>query len=365
MDAFLRASNSNSVGNLINDFYNNPEVHGFALDVHRNFISIFREQFDHSLPIHDILEIWENSGQIPQGWQDICEEEGFPGPLSPIFVVIYVTNVDIFRSQNVIPRVLLPEGYAVFLEATAPFAFVSDTSNHRPICGGISVSSASGPTDLSGTLGGFLEEISTGDIYILSCEHVLLNPKDNVVQRALKDGGSDPNDTVAQTTYVVPIASPPSRFNHNAPFNKVDAAIAKRDGSVQVDPAIRKLGKVTKHASISAISLGDDVIFVGKESDDQDATVHRFIARMKVKRGSTDYNFGEVFEITPRDPIYVGLLAKEGDSGSWVVRYNGQTADELCGLLFAGNGKKAICCFIENVLDEIKNQSGCSFSVHY
>jgi len=115
------------------------------------------------------------------------------------------------------------------------------------------------------------------------------------------------------------------------------------------------------------MQLGDDVILVGKESDDQKAQITHFIARVKVKINNTYYSFGNIFEIQPRQVMYIGSLSKEGDSGSWVIRENKNTgvADELCGVLIAGDGtKRSLCCFIEDVLAELKNLASSTFSVY-
>ena len=60
-------------------------------------------------------------------------------------------------------------------------------------------------------------------------------------------------------------------FNFAAPYNKVHAALAKTNGTVGILSAIRLLShKVTGVASTSRIALGDQVVFVGKESDYRD-----------------------------------------------------------------------------------------------
>jgi len=152
-------------------------------------------------------------------------------------------------------------------------------------------------------------------------------------------------------------------FSFVSPFNTVDAALAKISSGVTVSAAIRLLGHIRSSLNKSQLELEDGVVFVGKESDYQDCRIFRYIARLKVDIQGTVYNFGDVFEIESRLPIYFGSLSKDGDSGSWVVRDDGNKQDELCGLLFAGNTtgrnkNRAICCFIENVFSELENQTG-------
>jgi hypothetical protein len=359
MDALTNAANSQGVQGLINTFYDMAEVHGFALGVHGKFVSLFRGQFGRTFGINDIL----SDGRVPQGWAEACTSQGYVEALSPIYVVIYVTvNAKAFRISRNVPRTI-PPNYAVFVQKKAPFEATSDRARHRPIRGGTSAASHS-RSNHSGTIGGFLENPDTGEIYLHSCNHVLLNALDDVVQQSSGDGGAAPGDKVAVTSYVVPLA-PPAGFSFSAPYNDVDSALAKVDHTVGVSSTVRMLGPVTSMAETSKLGLGDKVVFVGKESDSQDAYIHHRIARAKIKIDGTIYNFGDLFEIRPRRKLYFGSLCKPGDSGSWVVRETDHRANELCGQLIADNKKKsALCCFIETVIAALEKEAKQTFRLY-
>jgi len=215
----------------------------------------------------------------------------------------------------------------------------------------------------AGTLGGFLKEKYSGDIYIISCNHVLLDVGDDVIQNALSDGGSSSSDMVAKTTYSTPL-SPSKSFSFSDPYYKADASLAKIDSNIQFQLQIRSIAKISSAPALKQdLSLGDDVVFVGKESDIQDAEIFRHIARLKVDLFDDGdlYNFGDVFEIRSRSHLYVGTLSKPGDSGSLILIDSDDKNKEkqVYGLLFAGStdGKLAFCCFIDEVLDELEYQA--------
>ena len=353
----MRAANSPGVRDLIASFYSFPEVEGFALGVHANFVSMFRGEFGRPHAINDILR----DSRAPTGWPEACSSAQYP-LLSAIYVVMYINiSSDDFRSRYPqLPRIAQPD-YAIFLETIERFAALADRRKHRPnLFGGISIAAYDpGKQQLAGTLGGFLEETTTGNLYLLSCGHVFLSRGYDVIQQAPGDGGN-PSDIVAQTKYEVPFCALTSVFNLAAAFNSVDAAIAELNGSaVTISRSIRLLsGKVTGLASKSAIGLGDHVIFVGKESDYQDAKVHHFVSRIKVDIDGVTHNFGDVFEIRPRATLYIGSLAQPGDSGSWAVQdTGGGSVGQAYGLLFAGTKKAALCCFMETVVDELEQQA--------
>jgi hypothetical protein len=359
MRALIDAYRQPPIRDLIDKYYDMPTVQGLALGVHADFVAMFRSQYGTSSSVNRILE----SGKVPPAWPAACSAAGFAGTLSPIYVVIYVlSDADSFRDQNGIPKVTQSGHHLVLVETTEPFVELADRSRHRPqIQGGISVGNAA--LNLAGTLGGFLEDHPTGTRHLLSCLHVLEDAGcTDVLQQGKKDGGQPAHDAVATTAHVVSL-KPPAGFSFSAPFNTVDAALARVHATIIVSPHLRLVGAVTAVVPQVQLALGDDVIFVGKESDRQEARVYRFIARLKVTIRGTVHNFGEVFEIEPRLPLYVGSLSRPGDSGAWVVRETPSGGAEVCGLLFAGTKKHAVCSFMETVIGELNSIGGGTFGL--
>jgi hypothetical protein len=327
---------------------------------------MFKAAFDSPTELNQIVA----DSRVPPNWPQVCKDAGYSLTLSPIYVLIYVsTKPAMFRSRYQLPSVV-PPNHALFVSRIEPFVGLADHSNHRPPQGGISAASNAMPS-LSGTLGGFLKG-SDGKFYVLSCNHVLLNPADQVLQPAAGDGGTPFKDLIATTSYVVPIAAPLG-FNYGAPYNKIDAAVALLSGSTIPSASIRllKSAKLGTTVATSSLSIGDNVVFVGKESDYQEAEILHFVARAKIHLdlggGKSPYNFGDLFEIKPRKKLYVGSLAKSGDSGSIVLRETSGPTYEVCGLLTAASGKGKrllLCAFFDNAISGLNTASGLTFSLH-
>lgn len=352
------AANGSGVQGLVNALYDLPDVIGFALGVHGTFISLYHAEFGGEVSVENMLD----QGKLPSRWEETCMGFGLPRNLSPIYVVVYVTTPPgAFFSQHQVPATVAP-GYQVIVEQIDPFEQAADRSRHRPyIRGGISVGNAA-LLKGAGTLGGFFKQ-GTDNPLILSCTHVLENgAAADIIQQGAKDGGMLPADKVGLARWVVPL-TPPTGFNFAAPYLKADATLAEVDPVCTPDRRIRSLNAdVTSITPLGAMSLGDEVVFVGKESDYAEARVYRFISRVKVVIRGVIYNFGDVFEIESRYPIYIGSLVQPGDSGSWVVREQANAGQiisyDLYGLLFARNGKTGLCCVGENVKAELERIAG-------
>lgn len=350
MDALLDASRSGPIPALISDFYYHADVTAIALGIHGKFVSLFHSYVDPRASIEDILR----AKKIPPGWDEVCKQSGFPKPMAPVYVAIYVKALaDEAKKFLNVPSAV--GDVVVVVERAGPFIASADRGRYRPIQGGISVGSAYRAN--SGTLGGFCRNLNSGERLLLTCNHVVNAGTlgSHVLQQAKDDGGSAPKDTVARIAHLVPLQSP-TGFSYADPYNAVDAALASVDPTVAHLALIRLLGPVASSLSRSQISMGDDVIFVGKESDYQEARVGNLVARAKIRIDNTDYNFGDLFEIVPRFPMYFGQLSKGGDSGAWIVREEGSRKQDLCGVLYAGDGSRGLCGFAETVFSEFNRR---------
>jgi len=348
MKRLLDASRQSDVTGLINRFLASNEVQGIALGVHDVYVSMHRSQFRKDATVSEILE----SPEQPAEWAEVCRVQGFSETLSPVFVVIYVTSdPDGVRMAGEVPDFTENDHYQVVIEKKGPFVAMADRTMHRPILGGISVGNAANAT--SGTLGGFLKDRKTSTSHLFSCSHVLDNASaTDVTQRGRGDGGISPVEIVASSLLVVPLTAP-SGFTATAPYNKVDAAAAEVSSGVGVNTGLRVVGAVQHFLPATSIPIGQDVVFVGKESDRREARTYRLIARLKVLVDGAAYLFGDVFEIESRQPLYISTLSQPGDSGSWVLDEAGAEGNELYGVLFAGYGSFSVCCFMEYVLDAL------------
>jgi hypothetical protein len=358
MDPLHSAAESPEINELMGNLYEASEVQGFVLGVHENYVSMFRGDYGSDLNVNEILD----DTRTPHGWRDLCYEAGFEVELSPIYVAIYVTiNENEFRERFAVPRVA-GQYYGIFVEEAGHFRATRGKRRHRPIKGGTSIGSTATP-NLAGTLGGFIEEVGTGETFLVTCNHVLSSSGMPVVQQGIPDGGQAPADTVGVTEHVVPL-QPPMGYSLSAPYNRCDVAAARLTTGIEPTTSLRLLGTVSAIVARSQLAVGDEVAFVGKESDYQEAYVHSFVARIKVEINANDHNFGNVFEIRSRRRLYVGSLSRPGDSGSWVILRPSGLDKRLCGMLFADNSRQAaLCSFAETFLTDLGNQANTQFKL--
>lgn len=242
--------------------------------------------------------------------------------------------------SNRIPKVLrLPDdrasgGVLEFITDVQEGRFQSleHTARERPATSGISIGHVS---ITAGTLGGLVKDKDSGNVVILSNNHVLANTNEGVAGDAIlqpgpHDGGTDPDDRIATLTRFVPID-----FAADAE-NLVDAAIATpikpvqdqvkwetKDIGAGVPAEIRHLGDA---------DLGIYVRKTGRTTEHTQGFVHALYATVQVK-----YDLFQ--KATFVDQIIVSQSPSEeafsdgGDSGSLVY----DSKNKCIGLLFAGS----------------------------
>ncbi|MHC4652464.1 MAG: chymotrypsin family serine protease [Planctomycetota bacterium] len=235
----------------------------------------------------------------------------------------------------------------------ARFGALPLTDRMRPARSGISV----GHRDTTaGTLGGLLRDGETGDVVILSNNHVLANSNDAdlgdaILQPGPADGGVDPDDRIAQLSGFVAID-----FSDGAE-NRVDAAIATPidAGDLLFDTVDIGAATPGETHSVEEADLGRFVHKTGRTTSHTQGFVQAVFGTVRV-----DYDLFRTATFV--DQIIVSQSPAEedfsdgGDSGSLVY-----DAENRCvGLLFAGSqaseGEPART--IVNPIDAVLNSLG-------
>lgn len=185
----------------------------------------------------------------------------------------------------------------------------------------------------AGTLGGLVRDNESGQVAILSNNHVLADANeatigDPILQPGPHDGGTFPGDHIANLTRFVPID-----FTEGAQ-NRVDAAIATPLNPSDVVWNTRDIGPqtpaVVRHLSDS--DLGLYVHKTGRTTEHTQGFVQAVFATVRVK-----YDLFQ--KATFVDQIIVSQSPAEedfsngGDSGSLVY----DADNRVIGLLFAGS----------------------------
>ena len=246
-------------------------------------------------------------------------------------------------------------------------ALQAPTDRFRPAPGGVSIGHVA---ITAGTLGCWVTK--NGQKVILSNNHVLANSNDAEIGDAILqpgpfDGGSFPQDHIANLTQFVPISfqGEPSEcqfanavisfFNLGcriigsntrykvtkiqAEDNRVDAAIATPLNSADVKDEIINIGPiqgtVQGELGMAVKKSGRTTGFTTGEIQQVDVTAN------------VQYGAGQIAVFT--DQLLAGAMSQGGDSGSAVL----DDRNRLTGLLFAGSDTTTIINRIENVFSAL------------
>jgi len=268
-----------------------------------------------------------------------------------------------------LPVIQLPESARVpktlggvptdVVEIGKVFALQDPTQKMRPARPGISI----GHYQITaGTLGCLVQR--TGQVYILSNNHVLANSNagqlgDAILQPGPHDGGTSA-DQIGTLEQFIPIGfgispspgcSPlaslmrlfgPAKLLINEPGNNtVDCAIAKPLSADLVNPDILKIGIPT---GVGTATLGTQVQKSGRTTGLTTDQITQIDVTVSVDYG------GKI--ATYKNQLMAGAMSQGGDSGSAVLDMNKQ----VVGLLFAGSNTTTIMNPIQLVLDALQVQ---------
>ena len=252
------------------------------------------------------------------------------------------------------------------------YAQQDPTGKFRPAPGGVSI----GHVDITaGTLGCLVQK--NGVEYILSNNHVLANSNeadigDHIVQPGPTDGGSYPEDRIAELSEFIKInfeggnggstcsiangtaailnalaavLGSKTRLKSHIPTeiqtedNLVDCAIAKPLEKDFVVNEILHIGKIT---GVAEGALGMSVKKSGRTTGFTTGTITQIDVTVSVSYGSNK-------TATFVDQLMTGNMSAGGDSGSAVI----DTDNKIVGLLFAGSSSSTIINRIQNVFNAL------------
>lgn len=229
----------------------------------------------------------------------------------------------------------------------------------------------------AGTFGAVVRDAETGEMLILSNNHVLANQTDGqdgraavgdpVLQPGPYDGGNVAHDTIGHLLRFVPVrplAEPapcpvvqgaqraihtvlrllfPAHKIQNSgrtpEDNLVDAAVARPVSPGVITPSILAVGPVQ---GVTEAELGMPVKKSGRTTGLTRGEVTALGATVTVGMGG-----GVVARFS--DQVVATPMAQPGDSGSLVL----DEANRAVGLLFAGSDQATVCNRIQNVLEAL------------
>jgi hypothetical protein len=265
-------------------------------------------------------------------------------------------------SRDCVPETL--DGVPVDVVETGPIrALAARTDRQRPAPGGVSI----GHRDITaGTLGCLVRK--DGRLFILSNNHVLANSNraelgDPILQPGPLDGGSFPDDWIANLDDFVPIAflgAPAGcslarrgtqllnsllgrmgsdlrlrMVRESAITNLVDAAIARPRRHDEVSEDILEIGALI---DIASAELGMEIQKSGRTTELTRGRIEQVDVTVDVQ-----YDAGRIARYT--DQLMAGRMSQGGDSGSGVLDAHAR----LVGLLFAGSDNTTVINRVEHV----------------
>ncbi|MBC7339630.1 MAG: hypothetical protein H5U04_07195 [Firmicutes bacterium] len=247
------------------------------------------------------------------------------------------------------------------------------TGRVRPLVPGVSIGHWRGG---AGTLGAVVRDKRSGQLMLLSNNHVLANGSDGRDGRAQRgdpirqpgtyDGGTEA-DTVAHLERFVPLfragagtrvycpvargvekiadrvvsALRPGYGIHVYPRrsreNVVDAAVARPLPGVSLDPTILEVGRVT---GIAEPQIGLEVLKSGRTTGLTRGRLRVLHAAVRVAMSDTEWAFFT-------EQLVFTAMGLPGDSGSLILTPEGKAV----GLLAAGSDRATIACDIRRVLE--------------
>ena len=250
-------------------------------------------------------------------------------------------SVRLYVEGGALPAGAIPDafnGIQTILIGTPGFTVVPvariQSTRVRPTPCGVSVGHHNSVT--AGTLGCVVQD-SQGTRYILSNNHIIADNNKGtigapIVQPGPMDGGTAPNDTIAELAMWAPLF-----FNNQS--NYVDAAIAELGSPSLVQPDIQGIGRI--NPVVVPATVGQAVQKHGRTTGHTTG----FISAVGIDI-SVNYNGNRAwFE----NQIEIGTagFSDGGDSGSLIVT---DPNNETVGLLFAGDGTRTLANPIDDVL---------------
>lgn len=248
------------------------------------------------------------------------------------------------------------------------------TNRMRPAQPGVSI----GHYKISaGTLGAIVKDRKTGELLILSNNHVLANITnghdgraeigDPILQPGAYDDGSKPDDVIGRLKRFVPVkrgSGEPQcsvaiaaqnvinflihlikptysvKLFKEEGSNLVDCAVAKPNSSKDVKASILEIGEVR---GVKEPEVGMEVQKSGRTSGLTRGEVLAVGVTVEVNMSESEV---AVFD----DQFITEAISKPGDSGSLVL----DMENNAIGLLFAGSEKATVCNRITNVLNQLE-----------
>jgi hypothetical protein len=266
------------------------------------------------------------------GWNERCREMNYPKDAKPVIVVIDYGPTAQPGWLSELPREY--NGY--------PVRYRPSPTAEAQVGPGSRIGNG-GPT--FGTLGGFLQDTATHDLFGVTCAHVAGPPRTSIGEA--EKSGKLLNIIGSVATSTLPAIGGPCN-QHAKPKAGIDAAL------IRVDPSVLPtLSTSLSMCPIADIDQEDRIFFVGSKSQRVFARIAAATIWKVVEIVGQLHCFGDVFAMGHRQPGYMLQAVSEGgDSGAWVLDDTGSISTKWLGMVIAGDKyqNQSLGCYAEHTL---------------
>ncbi len=360
--------------------YYAPHVRGAMIGVDQFWLKAFINQyFDGNELAFQQKKLYKrfqiDFNYRPDRWDEHCAAMGYQGNAQPIYFLVilrereYIGNLDLPNQLGEYPIIYEYWNPCVALSNVKDLvdqladlndsikSYIHQTFNRQ----NAHLSIGRENPDTAGTLGGFLQCPQSRKLYIVSCAHVLgVHSGTNVYSPGPYEGREISKVGEVKFTQLSKINASTCnprkfRFNDDVPERGLDLAIAELESKHNTLQNLHPMNSVEHIRMIDSMLPHDEVFFYGKVSHKVKAQIKYVCIWDEILIDNKPHCFGDVFVLAPRQRLYVNSdICSPGDSGAWIISDFGGTLN-WDGMLFAGDGCHAYCCFAEYILKACKN----------
>jgi len=116
------------------------------------------------------------------------------------------------------------------------------------------------------------------------------------------------------------------------------------------------IGAIDRITDRADVNYGQMVEFMGRSSNHQRVEVGGLGATYRLKKGTDEFCFKNLFELRPHRTIFGGLRCpvQGGDSGAWVCDQF-SAGRGWCGMAIGEDGVQGFACYAETVKKWVEN----------
>jgi hypothetical protein len=367
------------LSNAFLEFYQvSKQFHGLSIDEIARIVYLYTRRAERFYPFQQLYPLpfpftYDDFNKV--GFEEITRQgENFLEwfEVRPIDLVISLFNdADISPFEDLKKRYNKDKSFNIKIEKHGRSTPLNSKSPFMPLFGGISIGIENDNKNF-GTLGGFLKDLNGPQIYGITCQHVVGQTGNNIVQPSMIDGNSriiGKVDFVSELSYCLPNEP----CNNGTNSNNIDVALIEINKDEVCVNVINELGLVTHIKPFNEIMQTMKVEFNGRSTNTRKELIvgglclsHKVVYEVEGQiRHVCFTNLNELqsdsYSIFGHNISSKPVLP--GDSGSWICSSDSKGYG-WCGLLISGGIDRGYFLAAEKVVNWL-NSEGYSLDIPY